>query len=82
MQTYPLPPVAIAGAPQIAEDDDPFGLVVSSLCPSIFGHEIVKVCFRLDSLSYLGRTSSRDPSWEHDLHRKHESSSARVYSIL
>lgn len=34
------------GAIQIAQDDDPFGLVVSSLCPSIFGHEIVKVGLR------------------------------------
>ena len=40
-------PLSVVAATQIAEDDDPFGLVVSSLCPSIFGHDIVKVCFRL-----------------------------------
>lgn len=36
-------PEELQGILQVAQDDDPFGLVVSSLCPSIFGHEIVKV---------------------------------------
>lgn len=36
-------PGELEGIMQVAEDDDPFGLVVSSLCPSIFGHDIVKV---------------------------------------
>lgn len=36
-------PEELEGIMQVAEDDDPFGLVVSSLCPSIFGHDIVKV---------------------------------------
>lgn len=36
-------PEELEGIMQVAKDDDPFGLVVSSLCPSIFGHDIVKV---------------------------------------
>ena len=36
-------PEELEGIMQVAEDEDPFGLVVSSLCPSIFGHDIVKV---------------------------------------
>lgn len=39
-------PEELQGILQVAQDDDPFGLVVSSLCPSIFGHEIVKVSTR------------------------------------
>eukprot|EP00752_Nemacystus_decipiens_P013307 g11787.t1 len=42
---------------QIAEDDDPFGLVVSSLCPSIFGHEIVKAGLILGLFGGTSRNS-------------------------
>ena len=42
-------PEELQGILQVAQDDDPFGLVVSSLCPSIFGHEIVKVSTRCRS---------------------------------
>ncbi|CAN0112685.1 unnamed protein product, partial [Discosporangium mesarthrocarpum] len=35
-------PHELEGIGKVASDDNPFALVVSSLCPSIFGHEIVK----------------------------------------
>ncbi|CAM9551724.1 unnamed protein product, partial [Hapterophycus canaliculatus] len=45
------------GGFQIAQDDDPFGLVVSSLCPSIFGHDIVKAGLVLGLFGGTGRNS-------------------------
>eukprot|EP00904_Undaria_pinnatifida_P002232 jgi/Undpi1/12009/HiC_scaffold_4.g01708.m1 len=42
---------------EVAQDDDPFGLVVSSLCPSIFGHEIVKAGLILGLFGGTSRNS-------------------------
>lgn len=33
----------IAAISEIATQPDPFGLIVASVCPGIFGHELVKV---------------------------------------
>ncbi|CAM9433286.1 unnamed protein product, partial [Ectocarpus sp. 12 AP-2014] len=50
-------PEELQGILQIAQDDDPFGLVVSSLCPSIFGHEIVKAGLILGLFGGTSRNS-------------------------
>ncbi|CAN0075799.1 unnamed protein product [Ascophyllum nodosum] len=50
-------PEELEGIMQVAEDEDPFGLVVSSLCPSIFGHDIVKAGLVLGLFGGTSRSS-------------------------
>ncbi|CAM9839203.1 unnamed protein product [Pylaiella littoralis] len=50
-------PEELQGILQIAQDNDPFGLVVSSLCPSIFGHDIVKAGLILGLFGGTSRNS-------------------------